>query len=210
MASRCFYFHNAYSESRSKYAVFIPNALTIVVGHNGYGKSSYISGLESHLKRKGIEYIKWSDSANGRTNGMNQFLWAGDNEGVASMAFHSEGQAMMASFSRICIRECGRKAKLAKDGKLKELFVIIDQLDSGLDVYWINDLKRLFKKSIIPNMNKYGVTVYVVMTANSYELAKGEHCFDPVTRRGIIFNSYTEYYDYIAAQYKNQKDEEGE
>ena len=103
-----------------------------------------------------------------------------------------------------------KKDKISQRWQTKRTVCILAQLDSGLDVYWINDFKRLFKKSIIPNMNKYGVTVYVVMTANSYELAKGEYCFDPVTRRGIIFNSYTEYYDYIAAQYENKKDKEEE
>lgn len=201
---KIFYFPNQYSESNSKYAVFKPNALTVIVGCNGYGKTSYISGLETHLKNKKIQYVKWSDNDNGRTNGMNQFLWSGDNEGLASMALHSEGQAMMASFGRTCIRECGRKVRMAKDSDIKELFIIVDQIDSGLDVHMINYVKNVFKDTIIPDMQKHGITVYVVITANSYEVAKGEYCFDPVQRKAIIFNRYSEYYDYIDAQYADE------
>ena len=199
---KVFYFDNAYSINDSKYAVFEPNGLTIIVGCNGYGKTSFIKGLEAHLKRRRVEYVSWSDSANGRTNGMNQFLWDNDIEALASMAFHSEGQAMVASFGNKCLSKVGTKVRHMKN--LKELFVLVDQIDSGLDTHMISDIKRAFRQVIIPDMNKHGVTAYVVLTANSYELVKDEYCFDPVTRHAIIFNNYDHYVDYINSMYESK------
>lgn len=194
------FFASAYSDTKSNFAAFMPNALTIIVGANGYGKTSFIQALEEHLKHIGVEYVTWSDNANGRSNGMSEFLWNNNFEGLAAMAFHSEGQSMIASFGYKCIRLIGSKVRKNKD--MKELFILIDQLDSGLDVYMINDVKNTFKNTIIPDMNKRGITAYIVITANSYELVKGEYCFDPVSREQVIFNSYKDFYNYISAQHK--------
>ncbi len=200
---RRFYFENKYNDSETKYAAFHPNILTIVIGCNGYGKTSFLRGLENHLERKHIEYISWSDSRDGRTNGMNQFLWSDNIDGLASMAFHSEGQAMLASFGRKCVQLIGHKVR--HHGGLKELFVLVDQIDSGLDVYMINEVKKTFK-IIIEDMKKRGIDAYIVMSANSYTLVNGEYCIDPVTRRPIIFNNYDEYTNYIESMYKDNEE----
>ena len=199
---RRFYFENNYNDSETKYAAFHPNILTIVIGCNGYGKTSFLRGLENHLGRKHVECISWSDSRDGRTNGMSQFLWSDDIDGLSSMAFHSEGQAMLASFGRKCVQLIGHKVR-HREG-LKELFVLVDQIDSGLDVHMINEVKKTFK-IIIEDMKKRGIDAYIVMSANSYTLVKGEYCIDPVTRRPIIFNNYDEYANYIESMYKNNE-----
>ena len=201
---RRFYFENSYNDSETKYAAFHPNMLNIVVGCNGYGKTSFLRGLERHLKRKHIEYISWSDSHDGRTDGMNQFLWSGNMEGLASMAFHSEGQAMLASFGRKCIQMIGHKVRNHEG--LKELFIIIDQIDSGLDIHMINDIKNTFKTVIIEDMKKNGIDAYIVMSANSYTLVKGEYCIDPITRKPIIFNNYDDYARYIESAYDDKEE----
>jgi hypothetical protein len=201
---RRFYFENSYNDSETKYAAFHPNMLNIVVGCNGYGKTSFLRGLERHLKRKHIECISWSDSHDGRTDGMNQFLWSGNMEGLAAMAFHSEGQAMLASFGRKCIQMIGHKVRNHED--LKELFIIVDQIDSGLDIHMINDIKKTFKAIIIEDMKIHGVDAYIVMSANSYTLVKGEYCIDPITRKPIIFNNYEEYANYIESMYKDDEE----
>ena len=72
----------------------------------------------------------------------------------------------------------------------------------------INDIKNVFKNHIIPDLKARGVTVYIVMTSNGYELAKDEDCIDPVTRNHIIFNDYEHYAEYISSMYKESEDGE--
>ena len=203
---KTFFFENAYSDCESKYAAFHPNRLTIVVGRNGYGKTSFMHALENKLKTKNIPYIEWNDNSNGRSNGMSKLMWNDDLETLAQMAFHSEGEALLTSFGKFCVQRI--KYQITKYPDTKELFVLIDQIDSGLDVYMINDIKNAFKGNIIPDLKARGVTVYIVMTSNGYELARDEDCIDPVTRNHIIFNDYNHYVEYISSMYRKSEDGE--
>ena len=205
-----FMVENNYSESKKK-AVFIsPNTITIVVGRNGYGKTSFIKGLRNYAKIHNHALVEWSDNEHGRNSGMSSMLWNGNLLGVASMAFHSEGEAMLASFGQMFISKAGRTVRKLEESKpkSKKIFLLIDQIDSGLDIYQIDYIKSVLRDTIIPDIKKNGFDAYVVLSANSYELANGEDCIDPVTRSHMRFDTYDEYVDYITNQYSKEDNDE--
>jgi hypothetical protein len=205
-----FIVENNYSESKKKSVFISPNTITIVVGKNGYGKTSFIQGLRSYAKIHNHSLVEWSDSEHGRSNGMSSMLWNNNLLGVASMAFHSEGEAMLASFGQLFISKVGRTVRKLKESKpkSKKIFLLIDQIDSGLDIHQIDYIKSVLRDTIIPDINKSGFEAYVILSANSYELVNGEDCIDPVTRSHMRFDTYDEYVEYITNQYSKGDNDE--
>ena len=196
-----FQIRNYFKKTRRKTVDLKPNDITIVVGRNGYGKTSFLRGIQETFKNDpNTIVIYWSDNEYGRGEGLSKLSWAEDLEGMASMMFCSEGQKMMGSVSRFFIQRIGRAARLAKS-EHTAVFILADQLDSGLDVCLINDIKRVIREVAIPDMNKKGLTVYCVLSANSYEMVAGEDCLNPVSRKHVRFNTLDEYATYIYKQY---------
>ena len=53
---------------------------------------------------------------------------------------------------------------------------MLDAVDSGLSVDNIVDVKEQLFKTILEY--NYGNEIYIVISANEYEMARGEQCFD--------------------------------
>ncbi len=204
-----FMFENHYSKANKKVVYISPNTITVLVGKNGYGKSSFIHGLMHYAKIHNHTVLSWSDNEHGRNNGMQALLFNDNMQGLAAMAFHSEGEAMHASFGLMFAQKLGamiRKLKVDRP-KSNKVFLLIDQIDSGLDVHLIDDVKDFLRNVVIPDINKAGFDAFIVLSANSYELVNGEDCIDPVTRSHVAFASYDEFTDYINSQYKGVTNE---
>ena len=179
----------------------ISPGLTVIVGRNGYGKTSFLHSLAEQLDKKKIPYVSWSDNEYGRGNGREILLYNDNIEGLASMTCHSEGESMLASFGNFFMRKAGRAVSNCVKNNDKEIFFFIDQLDSGLDIYQIDDIKKIIKETILPDLKERKITGYFLVTANSYEMVDGEDCIDPVTGKHHSFNSLSEYREYIKSQY---------
>lgn len=64
-------------------------------------------------------------------------------------------------------------------------------MDSGLSVDAIVDLKEyLFKTILESNSDK---EVHIVVSANEYEMARGEQCFDVIHGKYVSIKSYERY-----------------
>ena len=198
------YVYNGYNEAKTNRLSLRKNNITIVVGRNGYGKSSLLSGIDAAFKNNpNVLVVHWSDNEYGRGNAMDTLLWNDDIEGLASMAFHSEGQKMRESFGRFFLAKVGSAVRrINPEDGIDTAFLLVDQLDSGLDVHQINLVKQIFRDTIIPDMKSRGIKkVYVVMTANSYEMVRGEECIDPITRMHFKFDCAEDFNAYIDKQY---------
>ena len=201
-----FSIENGYSESKTKRVSLKPNKITVLVGRNGHGKSSFLSGIESKFAYSDDTIIvKWNDDEYGRSNALSNMLFNDDIEGVASMAFHSEGQKMRYSFGKFFIQRAGAACR-RKTKDQHTIFLLLDQLDSGLDYHQINLFKDILRNTIIPDMMNRGLTVYCIISANSYEMVDKEDCLDPVTRKHIKFKSIDEYKEYIDSQYSDDEE----
>ena len=202
MSSKKLLFDNYHGGNDRRAVFLVPNDINIIVGRNGHGKTSFMTALEDHVrKKKNCIVLSWNDNEYGRSNGMSKMAYAEDYEGVASMFGVSEGQRMWASIGRFFISRSGAIVRRKPPGA-KYVYLLADQVDSGLDVHQINELKKVFRELIIPDMNKLGLTVFVIMSANSFEMVVGEDCIDPVTRSHTFFDTLEEYIEYIDDQYK--------
>ena len=206
--ARKFIIPSIYEPAETDSVTLKENDITILVGKNGYGKTSFLYGIEEAFKKDNtVTIVSWSDSKYGRDAGRSILGFHEDYEGLASMAFVSEGQTMMSSFARFFMQRAGGASRRRKPGQ-DTMFLLVDQLDSGLDSHQIRYIKEVIRNIVIPDMTGQGITVFIIMSANSYELVMGEDCLDPMTRKHLKFKTIQEYMDYIDSQYK--KDEKNE
>ena len=74
--------------------------------------------------------------------------------------------------------------------------LLMDAVDSGYSVDNVIELKDLFKL-IIEDAEKEGKKLFIVISANEYELAKNERCIDVTTGKYITFKDYDDYAKFI-------------
>ena len=50
---------------------------------------------------------------------------------------------------------------------------------------------------MLEDAKTFGVQLYIIVSANSYELASNENCFDIINGEYVAFNSYEDYKQFI-------------
>ena len=71
-----------------------------------------------------------------------------------------------------------------------ERWILLDAIDSGFSVDNIVDIKEALFKTIIKY--NFGNEIYIIVSANEYELCRGEQCFDVYNGKYITFKDYVE------------------
>jgi hypothetical protein len=92
------------------------------------------------------------------------------------------------------ILKIGVKEKLDISNKR---FILLDAIDSGFSIDNIVSLKEDLFKLIFEDARARGIELYIIASANEYELAKGENCLDVISGKYITFKDYEDYYNFI-------------
>ena len=104
----------------------------------------------------------------------------------------SEGEEIAVHFEQ-AVRKLGQACKKAK-AEDKEIFVLLDSLDSGASIDRMRELLSLFKM-VIGDM---GESVYIIAAVNSYEMTMAPaRCINVRTGKEVKFKSYEDYADFI-------------
>lgn len=77
----------------------------------------------------------------------------------------------------------------------KERWILLDAVDSGLSVDNVVDIKEQLFKTILEY--NYGNDIYIIVSANAYEMARNEQCFDVYNDKYIKFVDYEEYRHFV-------------
>lgn len=72
----------------------------------------------------------------------------------------------------------------------KEIWLLFDAADSGLSIDNVLELKEVFDLILSDEKEK---KIYIIISANEYELASGERCIDVVSGKEVSFQNYEEY-----------------
>ena len=186
----------------------IKEGLTVLVGANGAGKSTTLSMIRRNLNKNKIPVVTYDNFTEGGRDGTGSYLAHGDMERFATSMSSSEGENILISMGNFV--ENGLR-KFIKTGIVKrhwfsmdedeeiisnERWILLDAVDSGLSINNIIYLKD-FLKSIISDAEQMGKEVYIVVSANTYELASNENCFDVWKRKYVTFESYDDYKKFI-------------
>lgn len=96
---------------------------------------------------------------------------------------------------------------VVKTLKDKEVYILLDDLDVGVSVDVLIELSQVINRLelLLKDLN---INYYIVITANSYELAKRFRCIDTITMQEVSFKDYEDYVKYICdtRKYKDTRD----
>lgn len=184
--------------------ITIEPGLSILVGCNGCGKTTFLRCLREQLKEEKVLHIFYSNLTDGGEYARSKAGFLGDFDFLATAICSSEGENIVMNLAGIA-RDIGCLVRRHPDEK--EMWLLFDAIDSGLSIDNVLDIKKhLFDLIFKENKDK---KVYIVVAANGYEMCKNEKCFDVCRGEYIKFNSYDEYFKFIIkSREKKQKRDE--
>ena len=182
-----------------KKQIKIETGLTVLVGCNGAGKTTMLDQVEEKLKDKNIPVLYHSNFRNGERELKDKSAFYGDFHTVARLMSGSEGENIIVVLEKIS-KDIGTIVRQNPDAK--ELWLLFDAIDSGLSVDNIVDFKEQLVEFIIED--NIGKDIYFLISANEYEFARGEKCFDVINGEYISFSDYEDYRTFIL-QTKEEK-----
>lgn len=205
-------------ELYKKHTINIKPGVTVLVGCNGIGKTTLLKNIESELDKENIPCIRFDNLNNGGSNSLSKAVYNDDFTLLSAMMSSSEGENIVINLGKFATRlrrfiESGEDRdkinplKVVLDDYLNnktekvlqkipdERWILLDAVDSGLSIDNIIDLKEGLFDTILEN--NFGKEVYIIVSANEYEMANGEQCFDVGAGKYVSLNSYEEYKDLI-------------
>lgn len=176
----------------NKTKMTIKPGLTVLVGCNGMGKSTLILAMKDKLREENIPFIEYNDRVDGGTNSMEAAMFRGDTDLFMRLAISSEGEKINNNIAHL-VKKIAKFVRENRDKK--ELWMFFDAIDSGYSIDNIIDVKENLFKIILEDTK--GQDVYIVCSANSYEMAAGENCFDVYNGKYVTFKNYDDYKSFI-------------
>lgn len=167
--------------------------VTVLVGCNGYGKTTMLECIKAQCRTDDIFFIEF-ESVGDRQRDRSAAGFYGDINFLASSFCSSEGEKITMSLGKFA-GSLGSFVRNHSDAKT--LVVTMDALDSGYSIDNVVEAKELLFKTVLKDCESKGIELYIFVTANAYELASGEKCFDPIKGEYIRFDSYEQYRKYV-------------
>lgn len=189
--------------------------LTILVGCNGAGKTTLLKNIESQLKRENVPYFSYDNLNDGGKDAKSLNFFSEEYEKLYIKMCSSEGENILLNlgeqverwkeflvnaktgnkFDSLFFSEEQQEAyKERKDSN--ERWFLLDAIDSGFSIDNVVDLKTMLNL-LLKDGKELNKDVYIVVSANEFELAKNERCLDVINGEYMKFKDYDEYRDYI-------------
>lgn len=205
-------------ELYKKKTMTINEGVTVFVGCNGSGKTTLLRHIEENLKREKIPVIKFDNLVDGGSKAVSAAAFYEDYSFVANSFCSSEGENILMNVGRLAtklrafiqtgesISDRDRFARgFAKaiwgdeaEGQTEvpnERWILLDAVDSGLSIDNVVDLKEGLFEAIMED--KGNSSVYIIVTANGYEMARNENCFDVYNGKYVKFKDYEDYRQFV-------------
>ena len=202
--------------------------LTVLVGCNGAGKTTLLNNIKSELKKEKVPCHMFNNLSDGGTSAFSSIIsgcseFADDDMNLGLTLWNaSEGEAIKLNI--------GRQSTLYKEflktgyfktrtHKMQSIFsnekqpevvednrrvLLFDATDSGMSVDSICEIKELFKL-ILEEAKEQDLEMYIIISANEYELARNERCFDVNTGKYRTFSGYESYRKFILNSRKKKE-----
>lgn len=175
--------------------ITIEPGLTVLVGCNGSGKSTLLRFLYNSLSSDVIPVIMYNDTVEGRDAARSKSMFDGNYDTFAALANSSEGECVCINLNNK-LYEIGQFVRKHINNGKSEIWILLDAVDSGVSIDNIIDLKDVCYQ-IILDCKDAPTDVYIVVSANSYELCNLTDCLDVRTGKYITFKSYDDYRNFI-------------
>ena len=194
---RCTYkFDKDYYEEKvnifRKSSVTIFSGITILVGCNGSGKTTLLNIIkECQEKNENAVLLSYNDITSGRGTSIGQAIYTSNMRLAATLACSSEGERI---YTNIGVFASKIRKEIETKPNTTEVWLLFDAMDSGTSVDNIIEFKQLFDMIIEDNKNK---DVFIIASANEYELAKDMNCLDVMRMNYRKFKNYGDYRNFI-------------
>lgn len=212
-------FYDTEYDLYKKSSITINEGVTVLVGCNGMGKTTLIHQIRDQLKEKGIPFVAFDNLKDGGHQSVSAASFYNDFEFMATALASSEGENIVLNLGKLAstlrnfiktgdtsgsrdrLANAFAKAMWGKSGDDEkqevpnERWLLLDAVDSGLSVDNIVELKECLFKTILKDAGD--VKIYIVVSGNEYEIARGENCFDVFNGQYVKFADYDEYRQFI-------------
>ena len=209
-----------------KKTITLEEGVTVLVGCNGIGKTTMLHQLKEQLTKKKIPVLSFDNLHEGGSKSLSSAAFNGDWSFAATAMASSEGENIVMNVGQLArilrhFIETGEVEKQserlhrafaravwgdkAEPVESKERWLLLDAIDSGLSVDNVVDIKeQLFKTILEFNGDK---EVYIIVSANEYEMVRGEKCFDVYGGKYVKLKTYEAYRKFIlkTRDIKNQR-----
>lgn len=195
--------------------------INIIVGCNGFGKSTLLQEIRQQLvgikdirvitsfkklkdeeyKEDRPQYLYWDLVRDGHQNALSLYGFQGKMNRVVNSITSSEGQNIFRDFVTAYMETIKQAIENIEEHytESNKIFVLVDGLDSGLDVIRLREFikgSKLQKENI---KKDYGIDLIYILTSNSYELSENNLCIYPYDNTAMRFESYSDYVEFIAS-----------
>lgn len=202
----------------------IKEGLTVLVGCNGAGKSTLLNNIDECLDHEGVPHKFFNNVAASGEFDLGALIYNEEYELAGQISSSSEGEIINIKLSQLAsglarFIETGTYSRgtrteelnrvfselisIDNDEKLKkkkrvpkERWILFDATDSGYSIDNIIELKEFFNL-MIEDAKQLKIELYILISANEYELASGEQCFDVNRGQYITFKDYNDFKKFI-------------
>lgn len=221
------YYNNGYNLYKRK-TIEIKPGVTVLVGCNGIGKTTLLHQMQDNLNKNKIPNIMFDNLHHGGGKSISSACFHNDFGFAATAMCSSEGENIVLNMEQFTNRlgyfvangideEQARHTRLVQsfqriNGETveeapvpNERWILLDAVDSGLSIDNIVDIKEALFKTILEY--NYNNEIYIIVSANEYEMARGEHCFDVYNGKYVKLKDYDTFRDFIlqSKEFKNQR-----
>lgn len=205
--------------------IIIKSGITILVGCNGAGKTTLIKNITEQLKKENTPYYVFDNLYSGGKKSISKMVDSNNIEKAALMLSSSEGENITNNICDIlekarCFIKTGDSDVYKTNKILKflkninqdeeepiisnERWFLFDAIDSGYSIDNIVEFKEILNLMILDS-KKMNKDLYIIISANSYEMANNENCFDVMSGKYIRFKDYNEYKKFIIKTRKRKE-----
>lgn len=188
-----------------KSSITLQPGLTVLVGCNGIGKTTLLNCIKDSLQSKEVPVITFNNLQDGGSKAISKAGFYGDMEFMATAICSSEGENIIMNIGNLA-KDIG--VFVTKNIGKKEIWILLDAVDSGLSIDNVIDVKNYLFKTIIDDTKSKGIDAYIIVSANEYEMANGENCLDVYNCKHVTLSNYDDYKKLIldSAEWKRKRE----
>jgi len=178
-----------------KRSITFEPGLTVLVGCNGYGKTTLLQIIKDQLEDNEIDYSRYNNLRDGGSRATQKYGFYGQTELMVAGLVRSEGEFIYTNICQLA-QKIGQGIRKARRDNKKEYWVLLDAIDSGLSIDNILDIKANLFDVILEDC-KNTMDAYIIVSANSFEIARNERCLDVRRCKFKTFKSYNAYRNFV-------------